>query len=80
MYTVYVLYSEKFDKHYTGFTSDFEGRMLSHNMLGTKDWSRRYRPWKVILAEEYTTKRDAMKRERWLKSGAGREFIRALPH
>ena len=80
MYTVYVLYSEKFDRHYTGFSSNFEQRMLSHNVLGRKGWSKRYRPWKAILTEEFGTKAEAMKREKWLKSGAGREFIKKLPH
>ncbi len=80
MYTVYVLYSEKFGKHYTGFTSDFGQRMVSHDILGKKDWTKRYRPWKIILAEEYEMKSDAMKREKWLKSGVGREFIKSLTH
>ncbi|HUI31054.1 MAG TPA: GIY-YIG nuclease family protein [Candidatus Acidoferrales bacterium] len=80
MYTVYVLYSEKFHRHYTGFTSDFEGRMASHNVLGKKGWSKKYRPWKVIFTEEYETKAEAMRREKWLKSGAGRDFIKTLAH
>ena len=48
-YTVYVLYSESFDKHYTGFTSDLTKRLQSHNELGAKGWTKKYRPWKVIL-------------------------------
>ncbi len=78
MYTVYVLYSEKYDKHYTGFSSDFDQRMISHNILGKKGWTKRYRPWKVIHTEEFQTKSEAMKREKWLKSGAGRDFIKTL--
>ena len=80
MFTVYVLYSEKFDKHYTGFTSNFEQRLLSHNVLGKKGWTSKYRPWKVILTEEYESKAEAMCRERWLKTGAGRDFIQRLDH
>jgi putative endonuclease len=80
MYTVYVLYSEAFQKHYTGFSSDFESRLKSHNLFGKKDWAARYRPWKVILIEEYPDKADAMKREKWLKTGVGRDFISKLQH
>jgi putative endonuclease len=80
MYTVYVLYSEKSEKHYTGFTSDFENRLLSHNELGKKDWSNRFRPWKVILKEEYQEKSEAMKREKWLKTGSGRDYVKTLLH
>ncbi|HRP30588.1 MAG TPA: GIY-YIG nuclease family protein [Agriterribacter sp.] len=42
-YTVYVLYSSTFEKHYTGYTSDLTNRMLSHNHWGN-DWTARYRP------------------------------------
>jgi len=80
MFTVYVLYSEAYHKHYTGFSNNFEARLLSHNLFGKKDWAARYRPWKVILTEEYALKEDALKREKWLKTGVGREFISKLPH
>ena len=45
-FTVYVLFSEHYSKHYTGFTSDLENRLNSHNEFG-KDWTARYRPWKL---------------------------------
>ena len=80
MYTVYVLYSEKFQKHYTGYSSDFDARLQSHQILGKKDWCIRYRPWKVIYTETFDSKIEAMKKEKWLKSGVGREFIKTLPH
>ncbi|MGJ1269095.1 GIY-YIG nuclease family protein [Sphingobacterium spiritivorum] len=44
MFTVYVLYSGVYDKIYIGMTSDLPGRLLSHNELGTKGWTIRYRP------------------------------------
>ena len=68
MYTVYVLYSEKHNKIYVGFTSDIEGRMLSHNVLGTKGWTIKYRPWVLVYKEEYQTKKEAMMREKQLKT------------
>lgn len=80
MFTVYVFYADFHQKHYTGFTSNFEARFLSHNELGSKGWTMKYRPWKVILQEEYTDKAEAMKREKGLKTGAGRDFIKAILH
>ena len=80
MFTVYVLYSEKFKKHYTGYSSDFDSRLLSHNIFGKKDWTTRYRPWSVLLKEDYATQSEALKREKWLKSGMGRAFVKTLPH
>lgn len=76
MYTVYVLYSRAFDKLYVGYTSDLSSRLLSHNELGTSNWTKRYRPWEIIYRQEFSAKVAAMQREKELKSGAGREFIR----
>lgn len=61
IFTVYVLYSERFKKHYTGYTSDLISRLKSHNELG-KDWTTRYRPWIVIYTEIYNTKSEALAR------------------
>ena len=79
MYTVYVLYSSAYQKHYTGYTSDLPGRILSHNELGS-GWTSRYRPWEIIYTKEFSAKSDAMRYEKWLKSGAGRAFIKGLNH
>ena len=76
MFTVYVLYSRKFDKIYIGFTSDLEQRMLSHNVLATKGWTIKYRPWTLIHSEVFDLKQQAMTREKELKSHQGRIFIR----
>ncbi|HNR16336.1 MAG TPA: GIY-YIG nuclease family protein [Chitinophagaceae bacterium] len=76
---VYILFSEKHNKHYTGFTSNLPERLLSHNKLG-KDWTARYRPWKLIYSEQFDSKTAAMAKEKWLKSGIGRDFINTLIH
>ena len=76
-FTVYVLFSEKHNKHYTGYTSNLEQRMLSHNELG-KGWTASYRPWKLIYIKEFDNKKEAIQYEKWLKSGVGRDFIKSL--
>jgi putative endonuclease len=78
-FVVYILYSEKFDKHYSGYTSDLDSRIRSHNELG-REWTARYRPWRIIYTKEFSEKGDAMRYEKWLKSGVGRMFIKTLPH
>jgi len=75
LYTVYALYSETHHKIYIGYTSDLEARIASHNSLSEKGHTKKYRPWRVILKEEFVSKTDAMKREKQLKSAKGREFI-----
>ncbi|MBC7696440.1 MAG: GIY-YIG nuclease family protein [Burkholderiales bacterium] len=62
MFTVYVLYSEKYNKIYIGYTSNIEQRLLAHNELETKGYTLRYRPWKVIYTEIFPEKLDAQKR------------------
>jgi putative endonuclease len=76
MYSVYVLFSENYGKTYTGFTSDLLNRMKSHNHYGTDGFTKNYRPWKLIHIEIFEGKLEAMKREKELKSGKGRLFIK----
>ena len=79
MFTTYAIYSQKFNKHYYGFTNHIEHRLLSHNQLG-KEWTSKYRPWKLIHTKKFDTKKAAMDYEKWLKTGVGRDFIKTLPH
>ena len=76
MYTVYVLYSENYDKIYIGFTSNLEQRFLSHNELSKKGYTVKFRPWKIVYTEEFDDKKDALKREKELKTSRGRNYIR----
>lgn len=80
MFVVYVLFSEKFNKHYTGFTSNLEERLKSHFELDKNSYTSRYRPWKLIYTKEFESKTEAMSHEKWLKTGIGRTFIKKLKH
>lgn len=75
---VYALYSPDHDKIYVGETSDLVDRFRSHNELATKGWTVRYRPWVILYSEECSDRSQALKREKQLKSGSGREFLRSL--
>ena len=79
-FVVYILYSKKFNKNYTGFTSNLIERFKSHNFLETKGYTLKFRPWKVIHMESFPSKAEAMKREKYLKTGIGRDFIKKLIH
>ena len=76
MFTTYVLYSPTFDKIYIGHTSNLEQRILSHNELSTKGWTKNFRPWKLIHQESFKSKSEAMAREKQYKSAKGRYWIR----
>ncbi len=75
MFSVYVLFSKDYNKIYIGFTSDLEQRMRSHNELGKKGWTIKFRPWQLVYKEVYELKSDAMRREKELKTAKGRNFI-----
>jgi putative endonuclease len=77
IFTVYILYSKKYDKKYVGFTSNLIERFKSHNLLSKKGYSLKFRPWFVLYTEYYDSKTDATSREKWLKTGVGREFIKS---
>ncbi len=78
MFTVYILYSEKYCKTYVGFTSDLMERFKSHNLLATKGFTVKFRPWKVIHVEIFENKTEAMLREKQLKAGQGRAWIKEV--
>lgn len=57
-------------------TSDLITRFHFHNQKSTKGYTIRYRPWIVIYVEFFKTKKDALAREKELKSGKGRDWIK----
>jgi putative endonuclease len=74
MFYVYVLKSLKNGRHYTGSTNDIERRVYEHNSGQTKSTSK-IGPFELVYKEAYSTKIEANKRERFLKTGKGREFF-----
>src|SRR5690554_4205491 len=74
-YVVYVLWSERHRKRYVGMTSNLIGRFRSHNSLGKKGWTVKFRPWHVVHVEFYMSKGSARARENFLKTGKGREWM-----
>ena len=75
MYTVYILYASNYNKIYIGYTSNLIQRFYSHNQLGTSGYTLKFRPWIVIYTEVLEDKKSAMKREKQLKTGNGRDWI-----
>ncbi|MBI1936748.1 MAG: GIY-YIG nuclease family protein [Ignavibacteriales bacterium] len=63
---------------YIGMTEDLEKRIEEHNNKALSFWTKRGSNWKLIYSEEFENKTDALKRERWLKSGVGREYIKKI--
>jgi putative endonuclease len=75
MFRVYVLRSLKNKKRYIGQTSkDVFNRLLEHNRNCNK-WTKENGPFKLIYFEEYESRKEAIKREHFLKSGQGRKWL-----
>ena len=78
MFHVYVLVSELSDKRYVGHTDDLDRRIAEHNDPShnpRKYTSRNPGPWRLVHSESFETRSEAMKREKWLKSGVGRAWL-----
>jgi putative endonuclease len=75
MYFVYALYSSKFDRIYIGYSENPEKRLTTHNDERNKGWTRKFQPWQLVYTEKCLTKPEALKREKQLKTAAGRKFV-----
>jgi putative endonuclease len=57
-------------------TEDLEKRINEHNDHKLSFWTKRGTSWRLLYNEEFLTKNEALKREKWFKTGIGREFIK----
>ncbi len=74
-FSVYIIKSCE-GLHYTGMTEDLQKRLIEHNSKSLSSWTKRGNKWKIIYSEAFQNKTDALKREKWFKSGVGREFLK----
>lgn len=77
MYTVYALYNNAVDKIYIGQTSNLALRLNEHNGKRGNHFTAKFEgEWKLIYQESVTTRSEALKREKQLKSFRGRAYIK----
>ena len=77
MWKLYIIYSEKIDRYYTGITDDIVWRLERHN----QGWGRFTKggiPWELVYFEQYKNKPEALKRERKIKAKKNRKYIESL--
>ena|SRR3989338_7800586 len=72
---VYVLQSIQKTYIYVGLTHNVQERYKRHQN-GREKTTRSYKPFNIILIEEYATRQEARIREKYLKSGCGKEWIK----
>jgi putative endonuclease len=74
MYYVYVIKSIKYLSRYIGSTKNIAQRVKEHNQ-GKCRYTKGRAPWILVYQEEFFTRSEAMKREKFLKSGQGRKYL-----
>ena len=77
MFYLYVLRSQQTGGLYVGSAADVEKRLQRHNRGDAKS-TRHGVPWAVLHTESFVTRLEAVRRERYYKTGRGREEIQRL--
>ena len=75
MHYVYILWSKKDGKWYTGGTSNLRKRLQEHNknrVIATKNRG----PFELVYYEACKNQQDSYQREKYLKSGYGKRYIK----
>lgn len=80
VYTMYIVYALRSLSHnyvYVGMTDSLERRLQEHNAGRCKSTSPRA-PYRVIYTESQPTREQAREREKYWKSGSGKEKLRKI--
>lgn len=77
MFYVYAISSLTRNYIYVGFTSDLDQRIYRHNK-GYEKTTKPYSPFVLIYSEEVETRIEAREKEKYWKSGVGKEKLRKL--
>ncbi|WP_083993831.1 GIY-YIG nuclease family protein [Gelidibacter algens] len=73
MFVAYIIYSTKCCRFYVGMSSHFKDRLKTHNSGRVKS-TKAFLPWELYYSEEFETRIEARKREKYFKSSAGRKW------
>lgn len=78
VYVVYILKNPN-DKYYIGYTGDINRRLEKHNLGHTKS-TKNKGVWKIAYKEQFETRGQAIKREKYIKKQKSKKFIEELIH
>lgn len=76
---MYILYSARIDKYYIGSTSDLSGRIRRHHS-DHKGYTGKSDDWKLVHFEEFSTRPEAIKREKRIKKWKSKLMIERIIH
>jgi len=69
------LKSKREEKYYTGHTNSLERRLVEHN-LEQRGYTKNNALWEVVYHETFQTRQEAIDREKYFKSAAGRRWLK----
>ena len=72
---VYVLACDD-GSFYKGITNDLTGRISAHIKGRGAEHTKKHKPIKLVYCEAFETEKEAAAKERFLKSGSGREWLK----
>jgi putative endonuclease len=76
MFYTYVLRSERDGQFYTGYTTDLKNRIERHNR-GQIESTKMRKPFELIYFEACLDEKDAIRREKYLKTSWGKRYIKS---
>ena len=77
MVTVYAISSKVKNYIYVGMCKDIDDRYNRHN-AGYERTTKPYRPFDLIYTESFADWKKARVKEKYLKSGVGKNFLRSI--
>ena len=77
MFYVYILRSAVTSRFYIGSTQDLQTRLLQHN-AGASKATRHGVPWTLVHTEALPSRAEAVRKEKYYKTGRGRDELQAI--
>ncbi|MEK7123541.1 MAG: GIY-YIG nuclease family protein [Patescibacteria group bacterium] len=77
MFYVYAIKSIKRNYIYVGLTNNLARRFAEHNNKKERT-TRVFAPFRILLAKRFTTRIKARQKEKYFKSGVGKEYLKTL--
>ncbi|TXK71668.1 endonuclease [Mesonia sp. HuA40] len=76
-YFVYIIYSESYDSYYRGYSTQPEQRLKQHNEDKGR-FTKNKGPWNLVFLQSFSTKREALIRERKIKKYSKSQIIQLI--
>ena len=76
-YCVYIIYSEKLDRYYVGYSENIQDRLFRHINSGSKS-TKKTNDWRLVYSQQFDSKSAANQRELEIKRKKSRKYVEWL--